>query len=148
MEKLPTYWPKMAMEECIAMGVHSSYYRYLSNIKETLNVFGNSPTQIKNIIHQAAVTNVLSQQRVINASTFAMSKPNPGGRYQWFKTKSWVNDSERCKIYNEFRSCNSGLGNRGPTKNGHFFKMCPLCQKRGIIAINNEVLINISKSFI
>ena len=57
-----------------------------------------------------------------------------------WRPKSWVNDSCFTRIFAEFRSCNSGLGNRGPTKDGRFFKLCPLCTSAGKTALNNEVI--------
>ena len=59
---------------------------------------------------------------------------------KWFRHKAWVNDSGFSKIIAEFRACNCALGNRGPTKDGQFFKLCPLCSKKGVIALNNEVI--------
>ena len=146
MEQNPCYWPKIAMEECLKMGVRSSYYRYLRNIKESLDAFGLNKRQIKATVHQAAINYVVEQQKAVWTSTFAMSKPSLGGRYKWFKLKSWLNDTPRCKIFNTFRICNAGLGNRGPTKNGQIHKLCPLCIKKGTLAINNEVY-EISKAY-
>ena len=57
----------------------------------------------------------------------------------WFKPKPWVSDSGVSRIISAFRICNSGLGNRGPAKNGQFYKLCPLCSNVGITALNNEV---------
>ena len=139
MRQSSEFWPKKAMEEQITMGNNSAYYRNLMKVKSSLNVFGCSESQIKTASHRSAIHYVLKEQARCSSTTFAMSKPGKMSRYKWFKTKPWVEDSLTVKIFNEFRSCNAGLGNRGPTKDGYFYKLCPLCRENGLIAINNEV---------
>ena len=139
MQMSPDVWTKKAMEEIITLGDCSSYYRNLLKIKSKYNSFGMSRSQIKDAVYHSAVHHVLKEQEVASISTFAMSKPGLGCKQKWFRMKTWINDSVKCKIFNEFRSCNTGLGNRGPTKDGQFFKLCPLCKSKNINAINNEV---------
>ena len=68
-----------------------------------------------------------------------MSTGSSCTKLSWFRPKPWVSDSGISRIISSFRICNSGLGNRGPAKNGMFYKLCPLCSKIGIMALNNEV---------
>ena len=139
MKKPPTYWPKLAMNENVQLGSKSSYIRYLLKWKTATDSFGLHPKQIKSSVNQAAIKSVLDQQRSTIITTFAMSGPDSSSSNQWFKPKSWVTDSGLSKIIAQFRACNSGLGNRGPTVDGQFFKLCPLCARKSIISINNEV---------
>ena len=74
-----------------------------------------------------------------SSSTFAMSYPGSSPGNQWFRPKRWVTDSGLSKIFSDFRGCNAGLGNRAPAKNGRYYKLCPLCEKNGQKALNNEV---------
>ena len=140
MTKPSTSWAKMAMNENLSLGVQSPYTRCLLKWREATTCFGlQSKKKISDCIHRAAVASVLDEQRLTFVTTFAMNGPLPHSSHRWFKPKSWVDDSGCSKIIAQFRACNSGLGNRGPTKNGQFFKLCPLCSKAGETAINNEV---------
>ena len=121
------------------MGNKSQYYRYLLRIKRTYGAFGLSQAQIKNKLDQAAIEDVLSQLKRSNTSMFATSTPGRCSRYQWFRAKTWVNDTASSKLYNEFRTCNTRMGNRGPTKDGRLFKLCPLCKEKGHDFPNNEI---------
>ena len=140
MKKPLSYWPKLAMNENVNLGFKSPYTRYLLKWKNLTNCFGISVKQIRKSINHAAIISVLNEQRLSCVSSFAMNGPEASKKNSWFKPRSWVNDSCFTKIFSEFRSCNAGLGNRGPTKDGRFFKLCPLCAKTGIVSINNEVL--------
>ena len=139
MKKPSSNWAKLAMDDNLKLGCQSPYTRNLIKWKEATNSFGKTPDQIKECVKQSAIKDVLEKQSVNCVSSFALSTPGPSSENSWFKPKKWVNDSGFCKIYSEFRSCNSGLGNRGPCKDGRFFKLCPLCHKDGLVALNNEV---------
>ena len=139
MEKPVDSWSKQAYMELLNMGDKSPYMKNLNKIKESYMSFGKSRKEIKLKIDQTAVRHVLEQKRKVCTSMFSTTTPFISKRYSWFKTKSWVDDSETCKIFNEFRCCNAGLGNSGPTKDGRFSKLCFLCKNEGRIAINNEV---------
>ena len=82
---------------------------------------------------------VISMVHRQKKTTFALSMPGSSTACPWFSLKPWVSDSGVSKIFAEFRTCNSGLGNRGPAKNGIRYKLCPLCYKQGVMALNNEV---------
>ena len=139
MLKPSSYWPKLAMNENISIGALSPYTRYLQKWKGLTNSFGINPSQIKKSVNLAAISSILKEQRSFCVSSFAMNAPDFHQTTLWFKPKKWVNDSCFTKIFAEFRSCNANLGNRGPTKDGRFFKLCPLCSKVNVTAINNEV---------
>ena len=92
---------------------------------------------IKKNIQTAAINSALQLQHQTVKTTFAMNAYSLGNA--WFHPKPWVSDSGLSKIFAEFRVCNTGLGNRGPTRDGRFFKLCPLCQRDNIVVLNNEV---------
>ena len=135
MKKPMSYWPRVALTENINLGNSSPYSRYLMKMKRSTNCFAASISQTKTNIARAAVSSVLENQSSSCVSSFAMNMASGA----WFLPKPWVNDTPLCKILAEFRSCNSGLGNRGPTKDGRFFKLCPLCDAKGVTSLNNEV---------
>ena len=137
MAKPSSLWPKLAMNENLLMGTKSPYTRNLMKWKQATNSFNLNPHQIRASVRAAAVSDILSQQRISSTTTFAMNSPESDKT--WFKPKPWVSDTGSSKIFAQFRSCNSGLGNRGPAKNGKFYKLCPLCAPSGHIALNNEV---------
>lgn len=141
MGKPSSYWPKMALTENISFGPQSPYTRYLLKWKDATSSFGLKPNQIKSSVNRAAIVSILDKQRATCVTTFAMNGPGLSPSNRWFRPKAWVNDSGFSKIISEFRACNSGLGNRGPTKSGQFFKLCPLCSRTNLRAINNEVFI-------
>ena len=134
-----SYWPKIALQEQISCGNKSAYTRYLLKWKTATNSFNLNPKQIKAAVDHFSKIEILNDQKTTSTSTFAMNSPAFSYNCDWFVPKPWVNDSYASKLISEFRACNSGLGNRAPTKNGLFFKLCPLCSKVGIKAINNEV---------
>ena len=143
MKKPPTYWPKLAMAENLTLGTKSPYLKYLLKWKEATSTFGSNNLQlIKKSVKLSAISSVLATRHKNCISSFALSPPCLQSENSWFVPKKWVNDSGFSKVLAEFRSCNAGLGNRGPTKDGQFFKLCPLCIKNGLNALNNEVIIH------
>ena len=137
MSRHPSFWPKLAMDENLANGSKNPYFRYLLRWKVDTDSFNLDPKQIRKSVRRAAILDVVSQQKLTSTSTFAMSFP--GSSDQWFRPRLWVSDSGFSQILSQFRSCNAGLGNRGPAKNGMRYKLCPLCEKNGQKALNNEV---------
>ena len=137
MKQSSSSWQRIAMNVHVSTGLKSSYTRYLMRWKAATNSSLLSSKLIKKSVSRAAVIGVLDEQRS-HSTTFAMNPPEPHG-HSWFKLKPWVNDSCTTKIISEFRACNAGLGNRGPTKDGRFFKLCPLCADIGVDSLNNEV---------
>ena len=133
MLKPHSFWPKLAMEENISLGTKSPYTCMLLKYKTSSGSYGLPVSQIrKNLKHQAAGS-TSTERRKFAASTYSMSLPSNGQK--WFCKKPWVNDSPFSKIFAEFRSCNTGLGNRGPTRDGQSFKLCPLCTKESVALI-------------
>ena len=147
MAKSVVDWSKLAMNENLSLGYVSPYTKYLLKWKTVTDTFNASPKTIRAAVKRAAIEDVLDQQRSTCITTFAMNGPGSSSGNDWFKPKSWVTDSGLSKIIAQFRSCNSGLGNRGPTKDGQFFKLCPLCAKDKITALNNEVISTILELF-
>ena len=142
MSKPVSYWPKKAMIENLSLGSHSPYTRYLTKWKIDTSCESLVPKHIKSAVRKSSVIDILDQQRRVRTTTFAMINPGTGPSFtnsSWFKPKSWVSDSGSSQIFACFRACNSGLGNRGPAKNGQFYKLCPLCTQTGDLALNNEV---------
>ena len=133
-------WPKLAMTENLQLGSLSSYTRYLQKWKTETNCFHFNPNHIKIAVKSNSISNILDQQRATSTTTFAMLDARPTcTKHPWFKPKTWVSDSGFSKIISSFRVCNTGIGNRGPAKNGQFYKLCPLCSTVGTVALNNEV---------
>ena len=143
MAKPLSNWSKLAMNENISLGSASPYTKYLLKWKAATDTFNAPPKLIKSAVKRAAIIDVLDQQRSTSITTFAMNGPGNSSTNAWFKPKGWVSDSGFSKIIAQFRSCNSGLGNRGPTKDGQFFKLCPLCAKDEVTALNNEVILTL-----
>ena len=142
MSKPVSYWPKKAMSENLSLGSRSPYTRYLVQWKIKYNCFCLIPKYLKSSIKKSSIIDILDQQRAVSTSTFPLVSPGSGpscSGYPWFKPKSWVSDSGLSQVFASFRVCNSGLGNRGPAKNGKFYKLCPLCAESGVTALNNEV---------
>lgn len=121
-----SYWPKLAMEEQITLGDRSPYTRTLIKYKTHVGAFGLPPSQIKKVLLHNVIGNVINERERFSVSLSSMSLPKQSG---WFQKKAWVTDSAYSKIFAEFRACDAGLGNRGPTRDGQFFKLCPLCDK-------------------
>lgn len=135
-----TYWPKIAMQENLLNGSKNPYTKYLLKLKADCNILSlTTPNFIRKSVHKAAIASVLQEQKSTYLTTFAMNGPESSSNHRWFKPKAWVNDSGSSKIFAQFRACNTGLGNRGPAADGQFHKLCPLCIKNGVKALNNEV---------
>ena len=130
MLKKPSYWARMAMTENIALGSKSPYLQQLLKWKKLVSSFGQPRSKIKDSVHTAAVVSVLKEQQALCVSMFAMNGPSVCSKTPWFCPKRWVCDSPFSQIFAQFR---------GPTKDGNFFKLCPLCKNKGILALNNEV---------
>ena len=139
MSKPESYWPKVAMNENVERHSQSPYTKNLMQWRRVTGSIPFSPRQIKASVHRAAIASVFREQKGVSVTTFAMNGPISSHVNSWFKPKAWVSDSSFSKIFAEFRACNSSLGNRGPAKDGQFYKLCPLCSKIGITALNNEV---------
>ena len=129
MHKPHDYWPKLAMDENLQLGTKSSYTRNLLKYKQSTGTFGAPVHQMKKTVRTLAVSSVISERKKYSVSSFAMSLPST--KQKWFQLKPWVTDSPLSKIFAEFRACNIGIGNRGYTKDGRSFKLCPLCEKEG-----------------
>ena len=138
MKKSSCSWQRIAMNVNMSAGQKSPYTRYLMKWKAATDSSLLSSKLVKKAVSRAAVISVLDDQRSHFTTTFAMNPPEPLG-HSWFKLKPWVTDSSTTRIFSEFRACNVGLGNRGPTKDGRFFKLCPLCTEVGLDNLNNEV---------
>ena len=140
MLKSRNYWPRIALNMNLSLGTKSPYTRYLQRWKTATNATLLSSKSIRISVNDAAINSVLEQQKLVSTTTFAMSPHQSSvSKSKWFKLKPWVSDSSSSKIFARFRACNTSLGNRGPTKDGQFFSLCPLCAKVGRDAINNEV---------
>ena len=137
-----TYWPKLAYQEHLSQGTSSSYIKYLNKWKEATNSFGIHPKQIKKNVRFYAIKDVLDNKFSTATTSFALSCPGTTPRSHWFKMKPWITDSGFTQI---FRTCNARLGNRSPTKDGRFFKLCPLCEANGAAHLNNEASLNYIK---
>ena len=134
------------MGENLSKGSQNPYTRYVMRMMSACNVEILTTKLIKNSVHKAAVVSILNQQKLTYVTTFAVNGPAPEAPTQrWFKLKSWVNDSGSSKLIAQFRACNVGLGNRGPTIDGQYFKLCPLCIQTGVKALNNEVRVTYSR---
>ena len=138
LSKASNYWPRIALVEQLSMGSTSSYVKYLNQWKSKTNCFLANPHQIRQNVMHYAVKDVMEMKRHHVVSTFAMNEPRMPFS-SWFKPKKWVSDSALSKMFAEFRVSNTGLGNRAPSKDGIIHKMCPLCSRNGITALNNEV---------
>lgn len=140
MSKPESNWAKLAMTENLTLGNKSPYFRYLMKWKKENDVFDLPPKGIKKNIRKTAITYVTSQQKITGVTTFSMNFPGSSKASQWFRPRPWVSDSGISQILSLYRSCNLGLGNRGPCMNGMQYKLCPLCSKNGVKALNNEVV--------
>ena len=121
-----SYWPKLAMDEQITLGERSPYTKTLVKYKTLAGAFGLPPAQIKKALLQKTIGNVITENDKFAVSLSSMNLPSHSS---WFQKKPWVTDSAFSKIFAEFRACDAGLGNRGPTRDGQYFKLCPLCDK-------------------
>ena len=99
-----------------------------------------APNIIRKSVKKASINAILRQRMIAGTTCFAMNPPHGFSRtQQWFKHKPWVSDTLTSKILAQFRLCNAGLGNRAPAADGNFYKLRPLCKRKGIFALNNEV---------
>ena len=138
LQKSASNWVKIAMNENILMGDSSPYIRYLQKWRMETNCYENQSTSMKASLRKWCIRDILIQQKATSYTTFAL-KNRDVAEQPWFKPKSWVSDSTASKTIASFRVCNTGLGNRGPAKNGKFYKLCPLCLHHGKQSLNNEV---------
>lgn len=134
-----SFWPKLAMNENMLNGSRSPYFRYLLKWKHATDSFDLSPDQIRKSVRKAAILDVVAKQKQVCTSTFAMDFPSSTPSSRWFRPRAWISDSGLSQVLSQFRSCNAGLGNRGPARNGMRYKLCPLCEKLNQKALNNEV---------
>ena len=140
MMKSSSSWVKIAIDENFKQGSNNWYTKYLLNWKVKTGSFDCGVSQINKNVKAAAIVDVMKRQRKeAKTSTFAMNSPSSNRRDSWFKPKVWVSDSGMSKVYAEFRASNTGLGNRGPARNGQIYKLCPLCLRNGKKVLNNEV---------
>ena len=137
MKKPDSNWAKKAFKEQVSQGSASPYARYLLRWKSLTNCFNLPVACIKSSVKSAAIKQVKQSQQEVCVTSFAMN--TPAKNKEWFKPKPWVSDSSTSKMIAQFRTCNARLGNRGPARNGESYKLCPLCAKSGINALNNEV---------
>ena len=140
-----SYWPKLAYQEQLDQGGSSSYMKYLNKWKDATNSYGINPTQIRKNINHYAIKSIHNMQHATSTTSFALNCPGTISTNRWFTPKPWINDSGFTKMFAEFRNCNTRLGNRGPTKDGRFFKLCPLCSTTSSPQLNNEVPIKKKK---
>ena len=142
-DKPNTYWARLALLDNIALGNKSSYTIYLNKWKTKIDAFGIGFDQVSKNAKHYAIRNSMSKWYKTQKSCFAM---NPPSHYQWFKPKPWISDSTLSKVYASFRTCNASLGNRAPIGERKVYKLCPLCENNGLVAINNEVSVSMCHS--
>ena len=139
MHTTDTNWAKLAFQYHLETKPASSYLRYLMKWKEATHTFGVTTKLVAKTVRHYAIQNIMQSKLDTSTTAFPLSYPGFSKSNRWFRPKPWINDSGFTKIFAEFRTCNAGLGNRGPTRDGQFFKLCPLCSNDGIVMINNEV---------
>ena len=126
MEKPESNWEKKAPIDQLSWGSKSPYTRYL-NVKR-LQIVSYFPLILTKPMSNIQLFKVFL---ITNA------------RYLWLLLpwiiQSWLSDTATSKVIAQFRACNLRLGNRGPARNGQFYKLCPLCAQTGVAALNNEV---------
>lgn len=132
-------WAKLAFEYHLGTKPASSYLKYLIKWKDATQTFGVHPKQVEKNVKYFAIQDIINSKNQTSTTAFPLSCPGISKNNRWFRPKPWVKDSGFTKIFAEFRTCNAGLGNRGPTKDGRFYKLCPLCSTDETIKINNEV---------
>ena len=136
--KPSSYWPKIAFIEQLGMKPTSQFMKYLNKWKDATKTFGVHQKQIQKNVKHFAIQDILKNKRDTCTTSFALNCPGIISKTRWFRPKPWVNDSSFTKIFSEFRTCNIGMGNRGPTKDGRFYKLCPLCSTEEQPCLNNE----------
>ena len=142
MQKSEKNWASVAMKEHLENGLTSAYSKYLMQFRTMTGSSLLSSTHIRSKVRSSAISQILTGQKKVIRSTFAIRGPEPSlTKNSWFKKKSWVSDNSYSRIFASFRVMHTGLGNRGPLSNGRTCKLCPLCQEKGAVALNNEVII-------
>ena len=141
-------WAKLAFEYHLGTKPASSYLKYLMKWKDATQTFGVHSKQVGKNVKYFAIQDIINSKKMTSTTAFPLSFPGLTKHTRWFRPKPWVNDSGFTKIFAEFRTCNAGLGNRGPTKDGQFFKLCPLCSTDENINLNNEVLFSTGQNYI
>ena len=144
----PSNWAKLAFEYHLGTKPASSYLKYLMKWKDATQTFGVHSKQVGKNVKYFAIQDIINSKKMTSTTAFPLSFPGLTKHTRWFRPKPWVNDSGFTKIFAEFRTCNAGLGNRGPTKDGQFFKLCPLCSTDENINLNNEVLFSTGQNYI
>ena len=119
--------------------MNSTYTKYLLRMKNDNNCFDTTDNQIRQMVSRTAVNTVLQKQNQVLKTTFVMKVPKHSGSKTLFRMKPWISDSGTSKVFSRFRCLNAGLGNRGLASNKQFYRHCPLCEKDGVVAPNNEV---------
>ena len=132
-------WTRVAMSSNISDGYRSPYTKYLMHWQTRCGSSLLSPKLIKKTVTRTAIIATLNEHRKFS-SLVALNPPSYVGGQKWFSPKPWITDSIYSKIFSMFRCMNAGLGNRGPCKDGNFYKLCPLCSKQNEVAVNNEVM--------
>ena len=133
-----SFWPKIAMTENLQLGSTSPYTRNLLKWSKETGCFQTNPSRIKRIVRNYYIKDVQAQQRKTCCTTIPLSDRD-SVQHPWFRPKPWISDTVSSKTIACFRVLNVGLGNRGPTVNGQFYKLCPLCKAQNITVLNNEV---------
>ena len=139
MRRPASFWPKIALTENIRLGLESSYTRNLLRWSKETNCFMTDTKSIKSVVHKHYILDILDQQRKTSYTTFAL-RDRDSIQHPWFQPKPWITDGIASRTIASFRVLNVQLGNRGPAINGQFYKLCPLCREKNIIALNNEVI--------
>ena len=140
--KSSSYWPKIALLEQINMNPTSPFMKYLKKWKDATQTYGVTPKQIRKNVKHYAIKDIKQSKFDTCTTSFALNCPGTTTKNHWFRPKPWITDSSFKKIFSEFRTCNIGMGNRGPTKDGRFYKLCPLCSTDDQPYLNNEACIN------
>ena len=138
MNKSNDYWPKIALTYSLQEGQKSIYTSYLTKWTAKCHTSLTTIKDIKQSVLNASINSVKEQNRNTQLTCFAMNMPN-SSKQRWFKPRTWVSDCINSKTLSQFRCCNAGLGNRGPTATGRYYKLCPLCNHQGVFNLNNEV---------
>ena len=128
---------RKAMNEQMALGVKSEYFRYLLHWRKTSGVSG-ALSKAAPVIHSKVVSEIKLMIRS-KSTAAALTLPKVGNNHKWYSPRPWVDDSVAIKTFAEFRLMNAGLGNRKPLGDGVTYKTCPLCAAKGILSANNEI---------
>ena len=113
----------------------TKYNQYFESQLELLPTYPNLPQNLMKAVN-CAVHSYAMEVLPTLTTAHALSVPDISSIGS---VKPWVTDSKRSSIYASFRSMNCGLGNRYPTLSGFYSKICPFCEKSGIVMPNNEI---------